>query len=164
MTADIDGYGKSGYMRGRKFDGGAESRGLSAESLRTYSESVRFFEYVRLHRCIVFIGVRLADRAAERLFGEQRALLEISAYADSYNHRRAGVAPRAANDIDNIVYNILARCGGSEHFQCAHIFAAEALGRDGKLNLIAIDKLYMQNRGYCRRYLRASADRQPQTF
>ena len=50
VTADIDSYGKSGYMRGRKFDGGAESRGLSAESLRTYSESVRFFEYVRLHR------------------------------------------------------------------------------------------------------------------
>ena len=109
MAADIDRDGQSRDMGRGKFDGGAQRGRLAAEALRAYIESICLFEYLRFHRGVILIGIRLADRAAESLFGEQRALLEIAADTDAYNHRRAGVAPSAANDIDNIIYNILAR-------------------------------------------------------
>ena len=128
-----------------EFDGGAQRGRLAAEALRAYIEGICLFEYLRFHRGVILIGIRLADRAAESLFGEQRALLEIAADTDAYNHRRTGVAPRAANDINNIIYDILARGGGSEHFKRAHILAAEAFGRNGQLDFIALYKLDMQN-------------------
>lgn len=51
------------------------------------------------------------------------------------------------DNIDNIIYDILVRGGGSEHFKRAHILAAEALGRNGQLDFIALYKLDMHNRG-----------------
>ena len=108
MAADIDRDGQSRDMSRGKFDSGAQRGRLAAEALRTYVKGIRLFKYLRFHRSVILIGVRLTDRAAESLFGEQRTLLEIAADTDAYNHRRAGVAPRAADDIDNIIYNILA--------------------------------------------------------
>ena len=76
MAADIDRDGQSRNMSRGEFDGGAQRGRPAAEALGTYVKGIRLFEYLRFHRGVILIGIRLADRAAESLFGEQRALLE----------------------------------------------------------------------------------------
>ena len=49
MAADIDRDGQSRDMGRSEFDGGAQRGRLAAETLRTYVESIRLFEYLRFH-------------------------------------------------------------------------------------------------------------------
>lgn len=67
VAADIDRDGQSRDMGRGKFDGGAQRGRLAAEALRAYIEGICLFEYLRFHRGVILIGIRLADRAAESL-------------------------------------------------------------------------------------------------
>lgn len=67
MAADIDRDGQSRDMGRGKFDGGAQRGRPAAEALGAYVKGIRLFEYLRFHRGVILIGIRLADRAAESL-------------------------------------------------------------------------------------------------
>lgn len=67
VATDIDRDGQSRDMSRGEFDGGAQRGRPAAEALRAYIEGIRLFEYLRFHRGVILIGIRLADRAAESL-------------------------------------------------------------------------------------------------
>ena len=107
VTAHIHGDGKSRDMRGRLLDVDVK-RGLrAAEALRAYSEPVypakRGFFHFRVKR----LGISHGKVAAERFFREIRALLEIAAYSNSYDNRRARVAPRNGSRFNDKINDIL---------------------------------------------------------
>ena len=124
----------------------AERGRLAAEALCAHAEGVDALHEFAFDCVQLRIGIGGADLAEQRLFGHLCAQLERAAQPHADDDRRAGIGRRACDRFDNQIFRRLQSLRRVEHIQRGHILAAEALEHDAHFDLVARDKVGVDDR------------------
>ena len=133
-------------MTGVVFDVDGKTGHFSAQSLRTDSGGVDFFEDLFFQFRIAGIGIDGTHFAEQGVFCHVRRLFHRSADADSDNGRRAGVAACGTHSIYDKVDHPLTAVRGLEHFYGTHIFRTAAFRGKNDFDFIAGNQGQMDHR------------------
>ena len=110
---------------------------IAAKALRADVQPVDRAEHILLEPAVKRVGVRLIQRAAQRLFGQLRTQLEIAADPDAQHDGRTGIASREADGLRDKIDHLLRPGRRGHHVQAAHVLAAKALGAGGQRHTVA---------------------------
>ena len=91
------------------------------------------------------IGIFIRNASAKSFFGKVCTLLKIAADSDTENNGRTRISACGSDTRKNIFNNVLPASCRRHHFKTAHIFAAEALGRNGDFHFIAVNDMCVNN-------------------
>lgn len=145
VAADVDGDRHPCYVRRLRHDVRVERRDGAAAAGGADAKFVDFAQDFFFKLRVVFYRVADAAGDEQRLFRGERRGLEISADADAYHHRRAGVGAGLAHRFDDGAHDALRAVGWLEHEYAAHVFAAHALRRYRDVYGVAWDYLPVNN-------------------
>ena len=124
----VDGDRVEGHVRVRVLDVAVEDGDVAAEPHRAdpglVEEAVELVLELRHDR----VGVTRADRPGDRLLGEVHRVVGGAADPDADDPRRARLAARADDRLEDELLDPLHAVGGDAHLQEAHVLGARALG------------------------------------
>ena len=133
----VDGYREGGDVAWGGFYHDCQRGRIASEPLRAQSDGVDLREQIGLDGCVEFVGVGFAEISQQGLFAQKAAHLEIAAYADSHDIRRAGIGAGCAHNVNDPGDYVLLFGSGLEHFELALILAASSFCHDGELEFVA---------------------------
>ena len=141
-------------MAGVSKDMAVETGGPPAQSSGADSGPVKFFNDRSFQVRVEWIGISGANREEERLLGEKRGDLEVSAQSQTDDDGWAGVGSCFGHPINHERRYLLRAGRRGHHPDRGHILAPRPFGSDGDLHPVTGDDLGMdQGRGVVPRIL-----------
>ena len=121
---------------------------MPAEAPMGRCRGVYPLQQLPLHRGVVFIRVRLIYRAQQRMLCKLRDLIKnCRRYLRRVSPAGRGSPPASFTGLDDEVPDALRAVRRLEHFEAAHVLAAEALGGNGELYFVPRYKVNGYERG-----------------
>ena len=147
VAVDVDRHRKPGDMRGIREDVQTQSSGLSAEALRADARLIHKLQQPLLQLIIIRVIILFVKGDTQGFLGHQRRFFKSAADTHADHHGGAGVGTRQPYRFQHEIDHALLAVSGAEHFESAHVFAAEAFGSGHDFHPVAGHKLNMEHSG-----------------
>ena len=133
--------GKLAYMHGKRGR-------IASETLRTYTKRVYPFKHFPFHIRKGCVLGRLAHFSQKLFFCNFHSLFRSAAYAHPHDNGRTRICPCFFHRLHDAIFYAFDALRRFEHKQPRHVFAAKPFGQKRDLQVVALDKLDMND---CRR-------------
>ena len=115
----------------------AECSCFTAESLRSDTKLVDFFQHFFLKVCIIWILVFGIYRTHQSFFCKKRSLVKSTADPYSDNHRRTWIRACCLYSFENKIFDSFDSRGWLKHADRTHVFTSEAFRTNGDFDVFA---------------------------